>query len=108
MLQCCFALQASHTLPIIIGHFAGGQHVERAGRVCSDQYNTCQGSLALRQMTCVYTCCTTHVDDCPLLQPLRQQRVPLSASETDTIRWQAQKDHMQIFKVAIDQILRHM
>ena len=75
-----------HMLHIAIGRFAGGQHVDRAGRVCSHRG---PGSLADRLHV---------VHECPLLQPLRQQYDALFTPETDTVRFFfGQKDHVQVF-----------
>ena len=81
----------SHALPIVIGRFAGGQHVDRAGRICS---HCGPGSLADELHV---------VHECPLLQPLRQQYAALFTPETDTMRsFFGQKDHMQVFCFILD------
>ena len=72
---------ASHKLPIVVGRFAGGQHVARANRVC-----THCGGVAV-------------ADECPALHPLRQQYASLFSTNTDTMRsFFAQQYHMRVFK----------
>ena len=50
-----------HTLPIVTSRFAGGQHVDRTGRI----FPHCGLGLLADELHVVHKC--------PLLQPLRQQ-----------------------------------
>jgi len=78
----------SHQLPIVLGRFAGGQHVARASRVC-----TLGGSVAVADEIHM-------IFGCPALRTLRQQYAPLFS--TDTMRsFFAQQDHMQVFKFVL-------
>ena len=65
---------AAHGLPIVTGRFPGGQHVDRARRVCVH----CGGLSAGDELHMVY--------ECPALQPLRQRYAPLFSTQTDTMR----------------------
>ncbi len=81
----------SHQLPIVLGHFAGGQHVARANRVC-----THCGSVAVAdEMHMIF--------ECPALQAVRQQYARLFSTDTNTMRpFFAQQDHLQVFKFVLD------
>ena len=63
-----------HALPIVAGCFAGGQHADRAHRVCSH----CDGEPIGGELHMVL--------ECSALQPLRQQYSSLFASDSDTMR----------------------
>ena len=78
---------ASHKSRIVVGRFAGGQHVARANRVC-----THCGAVAVAD--------ELHMGfECPALHPLRQQYASLFSTNTDTMRsFFAQQDHMRVFK----------
>ena len=81
----------SHKLPIVVGRFAGGQHVERADRLC-----THCGSVAVADELHM-------IHECPVLQPLRQQYAALFSTDTNTMRsFFAQQDHMQVFSFVLD------
>ena len=70
---------------------SGGQHVDRANRVCVH----CGGLFITGELHMVY--------ECPALQPLRQHYAPLFSTQTDTMTsFIAQKDHMQVFKFILD------
>ncbi|DBA98222.1 TPA: hypothetical protein ACH3X1_001148 [Trebouxia sp. C0004] len=74
----------SHQLPIILGRFAGGQHVARATRVC-----TYCGSVAVADELHM-------IFECPALQAVRWKYAPLFSTDTNTMRsFFAQPDHMQ-------------
>jgi len=82
---------SSHSLPIVTGRFAGGQHVARVDRVCS---HCGPGSLADELHL---------VHECPILQPLRLRYAELFTSDTDTMRsFFCQKDHMKVFNFILD------
>ena len=82
---------ASHALPIVTGRFAGGQHIDRASRVCS---HCGPGSIADELHV---------VHECPLLQPLRQQYAALFTPDTNTMRsFFGQANHMQVFHFILD------
>ena len=75
----------SHRLLIVVGRFAGGQHVARADRVCTH----CDGVAVADELHLI--------SECPAVHPLRQQYAPLLSMNTDTMRsFFAQQDHMQI------------
>ncbi|DBB02950.1 TPA: hypothetical protein ACH3X1_013546 [Trebouxia sp. C0004] len=77
----------SHQPPIVLGRFAGAQHVARANRVCAH----C-GSVAVADELHV-------VFECLALQAVRQRYAPLFSADTTTMRsFFAQQDHMQVFK----------
>ncbi len=81
----------SHLLPIVLGRFAGGQRVARASRVC-----THCGSVAVADELHM-------VFECPALQAVRQQNVPLFSTDTNIMRsFFAQQDRMQGFKFVLD------
>ena len=81
----------SHQLPIVLGRFAGGQHVARANRVC-----THCGSVAVADELHM-------IFECPALQAVRQRYAPLFSTDTNTMRsFFAQQDHMQVFKFVLD------
>ncbi len=78
-------------LPIVLGRFAGGQHVARANRVC-----THCGSVAVADELHM-------IFECPALQAVRQRYAPLFSTDTNTMRsFFAQQDHMQVFKFVLD------
>ncbi len=82
---------ASHSLPIVTGRLSGGQHVNRADRVCSH----CGGHAVADELHMVR--------ECAALQPLRQQYAALFTADTDTMRsFLAQQDHMQVFNFILD------
>ena len=84
---------ASHSLPIVTGRFSGGQHVNRADRVCSH----CGGHAVADEVHMVH--------ECSALQPLRQQYAAVLnfTADTDNIRsFSAQQDHMQVFNFILD------
>ena len=54
----------SHQLPVVLGRFAGGQHVARANRVCTH----CGGVTVADEMHMIF--------ECPALHALRQQYAP--------------------------------
>ena len=64
---------ASHQVPVVVGHFAGGQHVARADRVC-----TRCGSVAVVDEIHM-------ILECPALHALRQQYAPLFCMYTNTM-----------------------
>ena len=81
----------SHQLPIVLGRFAGGQHVARANRVC-----THCGSVAVADELHM-------IFECPALQAVRQRYASLFSTDTNTMRsFFAQQDHMQVFKFVLD------
>ncbi len=81
----------SHQLPIVLGRFAGGQHVARANRVC-----THCGSVAVADELHMLL-------ECPALQAVMQRYAPLFSTNTNTMRsFFAQQDHMQVFKFVLD------
>ncbi|DBA87967.1 TPA: hypothetical protein ACH3X1_004952 [Trebouxia sp. C0004] len=81
----------SHQLPIILGRFAGDQHVARANRVC-----THCGSVAVADELHM-------IFECPALQAVRRKYAPLFSTDTNTMRsFFAQPDHMQVFKFVLD------
>ncbi len=81
----------SHQLPIVLGGFAGGQHVARANRVC-----THCGSVAVADELHM-------IFECPALQAVRHRDAPLFSTDTNTMRsFSAQQDHMQVFKFVLD------
>ena len=55
---------ASHGLSIVTGRFSGGQHVDRANRICVH----CGGLSIADELHMVH--------ECPALQPLRQRYAP--------------------------------
>jgi len=61
-------------LPIVLGRFAGGQHVARANRVC-----THCGSVAVADELHM-------IFECPALQAVRKQYASLFSTDTDTMR----------------------
>ena len=76
---------SSHSLPIVTGHFAGGQHVARAGRACPH----CGPGTLADELHLVH--------ERPVLQPLRPCYAELFTSDTDTLRsFFGQKDHMKV------------
>ncbi len=80
---------ASHRVPVVVGHFAGGQHVARADRV-----RTHCGSVAVADEIHM-------IFDCLALHALRQQYAPLFCVNTNTMHevlFFVQQDHMQAFK----------
>ena len=78
-------------LPIVLGRFAGGQHVAGANRVC-----THCGSVAVADELHM-------IFECPALQAVRQRYAPLFSTDTNTMRsFCAQQDHMQVFKFVLD------
>ncbi len=78
----------SHQLPIVLGRFAGGQHVARD---C-----THRGIVAVADELHM-------IFECPALQAVRQQYAPLFSTDTNTMRsFFAQQDHMQVFKFVLD------
>ena len=82
---------SSHSLPIAMGRFAGGQHVARADRLCS---HCGPGSLADELHL---------VHECPVLQPLRLRYAELFTPDTDTMRsFFGQKNHMRVFSFILD------
>ncbi len=77
-------------LPVVLGRFAGGQHVARANRVCTH----CGGVAVADEMHIIF--------ECPALHALRQQYAPLFPTNIDTMRsFFAQQDHMQVFKFVL-------
>jgi len=77
----------SHQLPVVLGRFAGGQHV---ARVCTH----CGGVAVTDEMHMIF--------ERPALHALRQQYAPLFSTNTDTMRsFFAQQDHMQVFKFGL-------
>jgi len=81
----------NHSLPIVPGRLSGGQHVNRADRVCSH----CGGHAVADELHMVH--------ECSALQPLRQQYAALFTADTDTMRsFFAQQDHMQVFNFILD------
>ena len=81
----------SHSLPIVAGRFAGGQHVARTDRVCTH----CGGVAVADELHMIH--------ECPVLQPLRQRYAALFSTNTDTMRsFFAQQDHMQVFNFVLD------
>jgi len=77
---------ALHGLRIVTGRLSGGQHIDRANRVCSHYGNHAIAD----ELHMVY--------ECSALQPLGQQYVSLFTTDTDTMRsFFAQQDHMQVF-----------
>ena len=79
--------RSHHQLPIVLGRFAGGQHVARANRVC-----TRCGSVAVAD--------ELHMTfECPALQAVRQRYAPLFSPMRSVF---AQQDHMQVFKFVLD------
>ena len=82
---------ASHKLPVAIHRLAGGQHVDRADRICA---HCGSGSIA-DEFHLVF--------ECHVLQPLRQRYSGLFTPQTDTMRsFFGQRDHMQVFKFILD------
>ena len=82
---------ASHTLPIVSGRFAGGQHVSRPDRICSH----CDTGSIADDLHMVH--------ECSALQPVRQRYMSLFTSNTDTMRsFFGQKDHVQVFNFILD------
>ena len=80
-----------HALPIVAGRFAGGQHVDRADRLCSH----CGEHSVGDELHMVF--------ECPALHPMRQRYFSLFTSDTDTMRsFFGQKDHMQVFRFLLD------
>ena len=80
----------SHQLPVVLGRFAGGQHVARANRLCTH----CGGVAVADEMHMIF--------ECPALHALRQHYAPLFSTNTDTMRsFCAQQDHMQVFKIVL-------
>jgi len=79
----------SHQLPIVVGHFAGTQHVARASRIC-----THCGSVAVAYAMHI-------ILECPALHTLRQQYAPLFSTDTDTMRSLFAQDHMKVFKLVL-------
>ena len=76
---------ALHALPIVTGHFADGQHVVRADRMCS---HCGQGPPADEVQV---------MHERPLLQPYRQHYAALFTPDTDIMRFLfGQKDDMQV------------
>ena len=65
---------ALHALPVVNGRFAGGQHVDRADRICTH----CGPGSLVDELHVVH--------ECPLLQPLWQQYAALLIAEMDTMR----------------------
>ncbi len=83
-------LIADDQLPVVLGRFAGGQHVARANRVGTH----CGGVAVADEMHMFF--------ECPALHTLRQQYAPLFSTNTDTMRsFFAQQDHMQVFKFVL-------
>ncbi len=81
----------SHQLPIVLGRFAGAQHVDRANRVSSH----CGSVAVADEMHMIF--------ECPALQAVRQQYALLFSTNTSTMRsFFAQQDHMQVFKFVLD------
>ncbi len=77
-----------HQLPVVLGRFAGGQHVARGSRVCTH----CGGVAVADEMH--------KIIQRPALHTLRQRCAPLFkvSTDTDTMRsFFAQQDHMQVF-----------
>jgi len=80
-----------YATPIVLGRFAGGQHVARANRVC-----THCGSVAVADELHM-------ILECPALQAVRQRYAPLFSTDTNTTRsFVAQQDHIQVFKSVLD------
>ena len=85
----CHGFKPPHS--IVLGRFAGGQHVARANRVC-----THCGSVAVADELHM-------IFECPALQAVRQLYAPLFSTDTNTMRsFFAQQDHMQVFKFVLD------
>ena len=64
----------SHQLPIVLGRFAGGQHVARANRVCTH----CGGVAVADEL---------HMNfECPAVQAVSQRYAPLFSTDTNTMR----------------------
>jgi len=82
-----------HQLPIVLGRFAGGQHVARASKVC-----THCGGVAVDNVAD-----EVHMNfQCPALQAVRKQYASLFSTDTDTMRsFFAQQDHMQVLKFVL-------
>ncbi len=80
----------SHQLPVVLGRFAGCQHVARANRVCTH----CGGVAVTDEMHMIF--------ECPALHALTQQYAPLFSTNTNTMRsFFAQQDHRQGFKFVL-------
>ncbi len=62
----------SHQLPVVLGHFAGGQHVARPNMVCIH----CDGVAVADVMHVIFEC----------LHALRQQCAPLLSINTNTMQ----------------------
>jgi len=81
----------SHQLPIVLGRFAGGQHVARVNRVCTH----CGRVAVADELHMIF--------ECPALQAVRQRYAPLFSTGTNTMRsCSAQQYHMQVFKFFLD------
>ena len=72
----------SHQLPIVLGRFAGGQHVARASRACTH----CGGVAVADELHMIF--------ERPALQADRHWYAPLFSTDTNTMRcFFAQQDH---------------
>ena len=81
----------SHQLPIVLGRFAGAQHVAKANRVCTH----CGSAAVADELHMIL--------ECPALQAVRQRYAPLFSTDTTTMRsFFAQQDHMKVFKFVLD------
>ena len=81
---------SSHQLPIVLGRFAGGQHVARASRICTH----CGYVADIDKMHMIF--------ERPALHTLRQRYAPLFSTDTNTMRsFFVQQDHMQVFKFVL-------
>ncbi len=80
----------SHQLPVVLGRFAGDQHVARASRVCTH----CCGVAVADELHMIFECLALH--------RLRQQYAPLFSMNIDTMRsFFAKQDHMQVFRFVL-------